>query len=257
MKRPILIYSLIAIACTILLSYCYSFLFIYNNISNSMKVSDNKYDFLESSHSLLDNLKDAESNQRGYLITSDERYLEPYNNAIYRLNLERERFSQLVNSYGLNQTNAAELKEIDRLITKKISDMTQTISLQKQGNGSKSVMLIKSRFGANLMEKVTAIFEKLNSVQKYKETQAKQSIQQFRNQFKMFSMGFVIALVIVMIALAFSNHKYYIKTKRLLFPNSNLISDISRNKVNLFESLNPQKYLRHFFQIFNQEKTAH
>jgi CHASE3 domain sensor protein len=222
-----------------------------------MKVSDNKYDFLESSHSLLDNLKDAESSQRGYLITSDDRYLEPYNNAIYRLNLERQRFSQLVNSYGLNQTNSAELKEIDRLITKKIWEMTQTISLQKQGNGEKSVMLIKSRFGANLMEKVNAIFEKLNSVQKYKETQAKQSVQQSRNQFKMFSIGFVIALVIVLIALAFSNHKYYIKTRRLLFSNTNLVTDISINKVSLLEPLNPQKHLRYLFQIFSQGKTAH
>ena len=257
MKKPILVYSLIVIACAILIGYCYSFLFIYNNISSRIKISDNKYDFLESSHSLLDNLKDAESSQRGYLITSDERYLEPFNNAVYRLNLERDRFSKLVNSYGLNETNAAELKEIDLLINQKIVEMTQTISLQKQGNRDAPVDLIKSRFGRNLMTKVTTNFEKLNSVQKYKETQAKQSIQQYRNQFKLFSMGFVVSLVMVLIALAYSNHKYYVKIKRLLISNQNLKTDNFEKKVDLLESLNPQKYLRYFFQLFSPGKTVH
>lgn len=60
----------------------------YRNInllySTSLVVTD-AHDVLNHIDMLMSQVKDTETGQRGYVITGDEQYLEPYNNAIAAL----------------------------------------------------------------------------------------------------------------------------------------------------------------------------
>lgn len=176
MKKIILIYSLIALTCLVLVIYLYSFMNIYSGITKSLKSGQNKYDFLVSSNSLKENLKDAESAQRGYLITDDSLYLEPYKNSKYRLFLEKNRFTRMFYSDGSNKKNERELVKIETLIDQKITEMDTTIKLYKSANKVAALRLIRSDIGINYTLKLDAIFQKLNAEQKHKETEAKQEV---------------------------------------------------------------------------------
>ena len=176
MKKLILIYSLIALTCLVLVIYLYSFMNIYSGITKSLKSGQNKYDFLVSSNSLKENLKDAESAQRGYLITDDSLYLEPYKNSKYRLFLEKNRFTRMFYSDGSNKKNERELVKIETLIDQKITEMDTTIKLYKSANKVAALRLIRSDIGINYTLKLDAIFQKLNAEQKHKETEAKQEV---------------------------------------------------------------------------------
>ena len=176
MKKLILIYSLIGLTCLVLVIYLYSFMNIYSGITKSLKSGQNKYDFLVSSNSLKENLKDAESAQRGYLITDDSLYLEPYKNSKYRLFLEKNRFTRMFYSDGSNKKNERELVKIETLIDQKITEMDTTIKLYKSANKVAALRLIRSDIGINYTLKLDAIFQKLNAEQKHKETEAKQEV---------------------------------------------------------------------------------
>ncbi len=188
MKKLTFIYMLLALAGLMLFGYLWFYLTTYNYISDSFKISEKKYDFLESSKSLIDNLKDLESSQRGYLITGDSQYLEPFEKANYRLDLERRRFAQMINSYDLEKINSEELKELDVLIDEKIAEMQHTVALQKTGDISGAINVIKSDVGMRLMTKIIDIFQKLNMEQKYSETQAKQAIYASRIKLRYFNL---------------------------------------------------------------------
>lgn len=203
MKKLTLIYSLIFLTCLVLAVYIYSFISIYSGISQSLKSGQNKYDFLASTNSLKENLKDAESAQRGYLITGDQLYLESFKNSKYRLSLEKDRFTRMFYSDGFNKNNELELIKIDKLIDQKITEMETTIELYDNGNKAASIKLIKSDIGVNYTIKLNSIFQKLNVEQKHKETEAKQEVLKNRKVLKYLAMGTVLFSLISLFILGF------------------------------------------------------
>ena len=66
----------------------------YNNISNLTSTAgqvEHTHEVLNELDAILGWLKDAETGQRGYLITRQDRYLEPYNNALTEIDGTRQR----------------------------------------------------------------------------------------------------------------------------------------------------------------------
>src|SRR5436190_6784369 len=58
-------------------------------IESSRRVARER-SILQDLENLISSLKDAETGQRGYLLTGDENYLEPYRDALARIRLEHE-----------------------------------------------------------------------------------------------------------------------------------------------------------------------
>lgn len=210
MKKSTLIYICILTASVILISYLYFFVHTYQKISNGFEVTAAKYDFLESSNSLIDNLKDAETSQRGYILTGDERYLSTYKNAIYRLNLEKDRFSKLINSYGLMKSKNSELKDLNDLMDKKQQEMSATIAEKQNHQDEAALALIKTDLGTQYMDNILNIFSQLNADQKFKEVKAKQEIQAARAKFRIYtliSLGFSLMMFVVIGITYFSEQR--------------------------------------------------
>lgn len=218
MKKSTLIYICIFAASVILISYLYFFVSTYQKISNGFEVTAAKYDFLESSNSLIDNLKDAETSQRGFILTGDERYLSTYKNAIYRLNLEKDRFSKLINSYGLRKSKDSELRDLNSLMDKKQQEMSETIA-EKQNHQDEAVLaLIKTDLGTQYMDNILNIFSQLNADQKFKEVKAKQEIQAARAKFRIYtliSLGFALITFIIIGVTYFSEQRRINSEKHL------------------------------------------
>ena len=203
MKKLNLIYSLIILTCLVLVIYLYTFINIYGGITQSLKFGQNKYDFLVSTNSIKENLKNAESAQRGYLITGNRLFLEPYKNSKYRLSLEKNRFSRMFYSDVLNKNKEAEIVEIEKLIEQKIAEMDTTIKLYNSANNTAAIRLIKSDIGVNYMNKLDATIQKLNAEQKHKETQAKQEVLKNRKVLKYLAIGSVLFSLISLLVISF------------------------------------------------------
>lgn len=105
-------------------------------------------------------VKDAETGQRGFIITGDENYLLPFNQATERLPADLEKLrkcSRLV----LTPEGVA---KVTALIQQKMAELNSTIELRRSGGFEASLPLVRAGSGKQLMDdlrsEVTHVKEK-------------------------------------------------------------------------------------------------
>ena len=100
---------------------------------------------------LLTDMLDAETGQRGYLVTGDEKYLEPYNRALTSIE------ASLANLVGLTRDNPSQQKrlaEIAPLVQAKLVEMKQTIRLRTAEGPDAARQAVMSHLGRSLMDDI-------------------------------------------------------------------------------------------------------
>ncbi len=80
-------------------------------IANNQRVLASA-DLLRELELTLSSMKDAETGSRGYLITGQEDYLEPYNEALNQLDLHRERLQSLTTNRALQASRIPRLEKL-------------------------------------------------------------------------------------------------------------------------------------------------
>ena len=110
---------------------------------------------------LLKDVTDMESGQRGYLLTADAAYLQPYTDAKSRIEMD---FANL--RAGLsNRTQREQLLEpqLESLAKSKQAEMERSISLRQQGYRRRSFKLIDTDEGKGYMDEIRRIASSLSS----------------------------------------------------------------------------------------------
>jgi len=202
MKKITIIYLLIFTGIAFTSCYLYFSLYTYKNISSNIKTGQDKYDFLESSNALMLNLREAESFERGFIITNDSIYLNQYKKSIFNLELEVVRFYKISKSYGLENSSPKNIETMNLLINLKIREMNKIISLQNEGLGVETVKLIKEGRETKIMDNLVIVFQNLYADQKLKETQSKLMMYNTRKQFITANIVTSIFIIIVLVLIA-------------------------------------------------------
>ncbi|HEY7090115.1 MAG TPA: CHASE3 domain-containing protein, partial [Tepidisphaeraceae bacterium] len=76
---------------------------------------------------LFSTVQDAETGQRGFLITGEDAYLEPYNSAIARVQRDLQEAQQLV---GDAEIPADASRQLQDLVGRKLEEMKHTIEVR-------------------------------------------------------------------------------------------------------------------------------
>ena len=107
---------------------------------------------------LVKSLLDAETGQRGYLLTGRSEYLRPYNQALVDA---RRAVQWLVPHYSSDPKTASVMNEVSRESEAKLSELATTIELRDKGveNGWRELMLTDIR--REKMERVRTLGERL------------------------------------------------------------------------------------------------
>ena len=106
---------------------------------------------LGSLDALLSVLKDAETGQRGYLLTEDATYLQPYQDALQRLSGELTRLTGLISD---NPDQLARMAMLDQTIDLRLDELRQTVALTQQGERGAALAIVRSNTGKSLMDDV-------------------------------------------------------------------------------------------------------
>lgn len=110
-------------------------------------------------NALLVTLDDAETGQRGYLLTGDQSYLRPYDNA-------RTRVSGALNSLaGLTRDNPVQRGNLGRLtplVREKLAELEQTVTLRRQGRQAAAVGIVRTNNGQRLMDTIRGVIATMN-----------------------------------------------------------------------------------------------
>ncbi|WP_238541103.1 CHASE3 domain-containing protein [Polaromonas sp. CF318] len=155
---------------------------------------------------LLQHMLDAETGQRGYLLTGDARYLEPYNAALADIDHNLDTLRQLFTPY---REQLAEFGQMSRHVSRKLAEMDLSVRMRKEGNEDAWKFVLTTDVGKEHMEAIREQSARLaaGSVSKMEQGQ-----DQIRRSLQLSRIG--VATVALAGLLAF--YMYLLQTKALL-----------------------------------------
>jgi PAS domain S-box-containing protein len=112
---------------------------------------------LEEIESLL---KDAETGQRGYLLTGDRAYLPPYEQAQTRIEPALARLSDLTSD---NPTQQSRIPQLRGMIDAKMTELADTVALYQQGEPAEALQVVHSNLGREVMEQIRALMSDMRA----------------------------------------------------------------------------------------------
>jgi CheY-like chemotaxis protein/CHASE3 domain sensor protein len=100
---------------------------------------------------LLSTLKDAETGQRGYLLTGNESYLEPFLNAKAALPGE---FNTLRGLLANRPQQTKQLGLLESLAAQKMAELGETVDLRRAGQADAALAIVRTDRGKNYMDRI-------------------------------------------------------------------------------------------------------
>lgn len=108
-------------------------------------------------------LREAESGQRGFLFTGDDRYLTQYDRVKSRVSPNLDKLSAMVAD---NASQVARVAAMRSNADRKMAELAQTIALYRAGKTSESKALVTTGLGLTLME---SIHEQVREIRREEE----------------------------------------------------------------------------------------
>jgi CHASE3 domain sensor protein len=116
----------------------------------------------EELEAILSQIKDAETGQRGFLLTGDERYLEPYNSARASLAAMILRIEFLVAD---NQTQISHIKVLKPLVETKLRELDQTIVLRRTEGLPAALEIVRFGSGKENMDQIRRVIGVMRGIE--------------------------------------------------------------------------------------------
>ncbi len=107
---------------------------------------------------VLSTLKNAETGQRGYLLTRKDRYLDPYLASVSALNQE---FTVLRRLLGDSPEQLARLDRVEALTNMKMAELRRTVELQRAGQTDAALAVVQSDEGLVVMNDIRAVLQQM------------------------------------------------------------------------------------------------
>jgi PAS domain S-box-containing protein len=113
-----------------------------------------KLDFILSAH------LDAETGQRGFIITGEERYLEPYNAAIGRI---QQNFDALADLIRDNPAQQKSLQQIREMSDAKIAELRETIQPRRESGLPGALPIFANGRGKKIMDDLRGLVDEMKA----------------------------------------------------------------------------------------------
>src|SRR5882762_8942265 len=118
-------------------------------LTDTSRLVTHTHQVLEHIADVLSLLKDAETGQRGYIITGDEAFLEPYQTAIGTFHNVVKDLRQLTAD---NPNQQSRIDKMEPLVAAKLAELKQTIDLRRKGNIEETTKVVRSGEGKKFMD---------------------------------------------------------------------------------------------------------
>lgn len=104
-------------------------------------------------------LKDAETGQRGFVITGDESFLEPYQSATSNVQTVVKELRELTSD---NPNQQKRIDEAEPLVAAKLAELKQTIDLRRKGNVEETNKIVRGGEGKKIMDNLRAVLAQMD-----------------------------------------------------------------------------------------------
>jgi len=152
---------------------------------------------LDKANALLSDLRDAETGQRGYLLTGDETFLEPYLAANKSIPSHLEALRQSVMPSDVQALADA----LAPLVEAKSKEMAQVIEIRRNKGAPAAIAVVAGARGKQLMDSIRAVMHDFTQVQEDALAQRDAKLQ--LEMRRMFAVVVAASLVALLCALTF------------------------------------------------------
>ncbi|HEV2612617.1 MAG TPA: diguanylate cyclase [Noviherbaspirillum sp.] len=132
--------------------------------ANAESLRIEAYAELQSLDAILLAFDDAETGQRGFLLTGNTTYLMPYHEGLGRIDAELDQLSRLVD----DDASKAAVDRIRQLIQLKFDELEKTINVRQQQGLEQALELVNSNAGKSYMDELRDVVAGLKAQQKEK-----------------------------------------------------------------------------------------
>lgn len=129
----------------------------YRNTTRFAEASDwqkHTYEVLRTLDETVARLVDAETGQRGYLLTGNEAYLEPYREAIKNLDQAARHLKDLTSD---NPNQQKRIQALEPLTEKKLAELQRTIDLRRKEGIAAANQVVLEGSGKRWMDQIRAL----------------------------------------------------------------------------------------------------
>lgn len=123
----------------------------YDQSTQALNAISRASDARSSLNKLLQHMLDAETGQRGYLLTGDPRYLEPYNAALGDIG---QTMDELREFYTPVPEELARMAQLGRNVQRKLAEMDLSVRMRKQGNEDAWKFVLMTDVGKEHMDAI-------------------------------------------------------------------------------------------------------
>jgi PAS domain S-box-containing protein len=146
---------------------------------------------------LLSLHQDVETGQRGFVVTGDARFLEPYRASRDRIGRELDKLKAMVGPASLI---GADLAELRTLSDRKLQFTAQSVRLKEAGRGDEAVRLIAGGRGRALMDDIRAHIGDMDRIERRQLDDRTRKAQDARRATQFFAFALQGLLLLVLAA---------------------------------------------------------
>ncbi|MEH7493550.1 CHASE3 domain-containing protein [Neobacillus niacini] len=177
------------------------------------------------------NVLDIETGMRGYVITGNAEYLEPYNTATRSW---LENYNTLHSLLGNDGTQQRNLEEMKPLIVNWITGSAEYVVIQKWENNQGALdEYFKKNQGKKLTDELRAHFDAFLENQKNLTNKRVEKLNQDNNNLKITLYGLIIMVTLVTIATAIFLSNSIVKTIKQVVRTIKSVTDSNETEVDL------------------------
>jgi CheY-like chemotaxis protein/CHASE3 domain sensor protein len=149
---PVVAVSLLGVLVFFLISGVIAYLNLRTLRENNQKII-HSHEVIVALNQLLSSVQDAETGQRGFVLTANERYLDPYNAAVRAIPQQLGRIAQLTSD---NPAQQARIEPLRGDVGAKLAELGETIGLRRSQGFDAALAVVNSDRGKAEMDAIRA-----------------------------------------------------------------------------------------------------
>jgi PAS domain S-box-containing protein len=150
---------------------------------------------LALNENVLDSLRDAETGQRGFILTGRQDYLEPYHAAVRALPAEMRR---LAVGFAADASQSRRVGELDALVNQILEELRQTIELRRTGGIAAAIAITSGGQGKRAMDRIRELSREIEAAETTRLTATLDSRLRYASEIRLFVLlGSALLTIIV------------------------------------------------------------
>ena len=168
----------------------------WHSVTEAAAWVDRSQTIQQEIESTLSFLKDAETGQRGFLLTGREEFLEPYHSSVAQF---PSHFRLLRDLVADDPGQLKYIADLEPLIQARMQAIVETIRLRREGEHESAISMVKDGYGKAKMDEIRRVMDTMEWKERQKLEARQQKLQESSRRNKIVSLA-MVALDIVFLS---------------------------------------------------------